>query len=55
MEIAQTHCEGRIVSVLEGGYDLQGLAGGVGIHLQTLMHGSAVMGDEVQDQEDEEQ
>jgi acetoin utilization deacetylase AcuC-like enzyme len=53
MEIAQTHCDGRIVSVLEGGYDLQGLAGGVGIHLQTLMHGSAIMGaGEEQDEED---
>ena len=53
MEIAQTHCEGRIVSVLEGGYDLQGLAGGVGIHLQTLMHGSSFMGDETEEDEDD--
>ena len=43
MEIADTHCNGKIVSVLEGGYDLQGLAGGVGVHLQALMHGSAIM------------
>ena len=42
MDIADTHCGGKIVSVLEGGYDLQGLAGGVGVHLQTLMHGRAL-------------
>jgi acetoin utilization deacetylase AcuC-like enzyme len=53
MEIAQTHCDGKIVSVLEGGYDLQGLAGGVGVHLQALMHGSAVMGDEEEEDENE--
>ena len=46
MEIAETHCEGRVVSILEGGYDLQGLAGGVGVHLQALMHGSAILGDD---------
>ena len=51
MEIADTHCNGRIVSILEGGYDLQGLAGGVGIHLQTLMHGSAIMGDDLDEEE----
>ena len=55
MEIADTHCEGRIVSVLEGGYDLQGLAGGVGIHLQTLMHGSAIMGEPEQDDDEDEE
>jgi acetoin utilization deacetylase AcuC-like enzyme len=54
MEIADTHCNGRIVSVLEGGYDLQGLAGGVGIHLQALMHGSAILGDIDEDDDDEE-
>ncbi len=51
MEIADTHCDGKIVSVLEGGYDLQGLAGGVGVHLQALMHGSAIM--DGQDEEEE--
>ncbi|MEO6609008.1 MAG: histone deacetylase family protein [Aestuariivirga sp.] len=54
MEIAETHCEGRVVSVLEGGYDLQGLAGGVGVHLQALMHGSAILGDEDEDQDEED-
>jgi len=45
MAIADTHCDGKIVSVLEGGYDLQGLAGSVGVHLQALMHGEAIMND----------
>ncbi len=41
MEVADQFCNGRIVSVLEGGYDLQGLAGSVGVHLHALMHGDA--------------
>jgi acetoin utilization deacetylase AcuC-like enzyme len=41
METAEIHCSGRIVSVLEGGYDLQGLAASVGIHVQALMRGNA--------------
>ena len=41
MEIAQTHANGRIVSVLEGGYDLRGLSASVGIHVQALMRGNA--------------
>ncbi|WP_395687051.1 histone deacetylase family protein [Aestuariivirga sp.] len=41
MEAAEIHCSGRIVSVLEGGYDLQGLAASVGIHVQALMRGNA--------------
>ncbi|MDE2445510.1 MAG: histone deacetylase family protein [Alphaproteobacteria bacterium] len=53
MEIAQTHCEGRVVSILEGGYDLQGLAGGVGAHLGALIHGSAIMGDEFEDEDEQ--
>jgi acetoin utilization deacetylase AcuC-like enzyme len=39
MEAADTFCAGRVVSVLEGGYDLQALAGCVGVHLHALMHG----------------
>ena len=39
MEIAATRCKGRIVSLLEGGYDLQGLAFSVGAHVQALMEG----------------
>jgi acetoin utilization deacetylase AcuC-like enzyme len=37
MELAERHCKGRIVSTLEGGYDLQGLAGGVASHVHKLM------------------
>ncbi len=40
MEAADKHAEGRVVSVLEGGYDLQGLAASVGVHVQALMHGT---------------
>lgn len=36
-EIAEKHCNGRIVSVLEGGYNLQALARSVEIHLRELM------------------
>jgi acetoin utilization deacetylase AcuC-like enzyme len=39
MEVADQYCAGRVVSVLEGGYDLQGLAGSVGVHVHALMHG----------------
>jgi acetoin utilization deacetylase AcuC-like enzyme len=35
-EIAQTCCRGRIVSVLEGGYELEGLAASVEVHLRAL-------------------
>ena len=35
-EIASTYCEGRIVSVLEGGYDLDALARSVEGHLNVL-------------------
>jgi acetoin utilization deacetylase AcuC-like enzyme len=37
MEIAEEHAKGRIVSVLEGGYDLEGLARSVAAHVETLM------------------
>jgi acetoin utilization deacetylase AcuC-like enzyme len=37
MEIANASANGRIVSVLEGGYDLQGLAGSVSAHVGALM------------------
>jgi acetoin utilization deacetylase AcuC-like enzyme len=52
MEMAEIHCESRVVSVLEGGYDLQGLAASVAVHIQTLMHGSAMF--ETEDEEDDE-
>ncbi|WP_137390032.1 histone deacetylase family protein [Rhodoligotrophos defluvii] len=37
LELADKHCEGRVVSLLEGGYDLRALASSVGCHVQTLM------------------
>lgn len=37
MEIAARHCGGRIVSLLEGGYDLEGLSSSVAAHVETLM------------------
>ena len=39
MQIADASASGRIVSVLEGGYDLQGLAGSVAAHVGALMGG----------------
>jgi acetoin utilization deacetylase AcuC-like enzyme len=39
MEIADASAKGRIVSMLEGGYDLQGLSRSVAAHVTTLMHG----------------
>lgn len=38
MEIADTSAQGRIVSVLEGGYDLQGLRDLVAVHVAALMN-----------------
>ena len=34
---AERHCGGRIVSVLEGGYDLHALAASVAVHVRALM------------------
>lgn len=34
---AETHAKGRIVSMLEGGYDLEALAKSVAVHVRTLM------------------
>ncbi len=36
-ESARKHCEGRIVSLLEGGYNLPALASSVELHVRTLM------------------
>jgi acetoin utilization deacetylase AcuC-like enzyme len=38
MRIAEKHCGGRLVSVLEGGYDLEALAASAAAHVRTLMH-----------------
>lgn len=39
MDVASECAEGRVVSLLEGGYDLEGLSRSVGAHVSTLMHG----------------
>src|SRR5882672_4156574 len=39
MDIADNSAQGRIVSVLEGGYDLQGLARSAAAHVTALMRG----------------
>ena len=39
MDIADRRCGGRVVSLLEGGYDLEGLARSVAAHVKTLMRG----------------
>ncbi len=39
MEIADKSAEGRVVSVLEGGYDLEGLSQSAAAHVTALMHG----------------
>lgn len=36
-DMAKRHCRGRIVSLLEGGYDLVALARSVAVHVKTLM------------------
>lgn len=36
-ELADRHCDGRIVSTLEGGYDLTALAASVAAHVRVLM------------------
>ena len=36
--IAEQCCKGRLVSILEGGYDLDGLAASVEAHIRILMH-----------------
>ena len=55
MEAAEIHCGGRVVSVLEGGYDLQGLAASVGIHVQALMRGNADFETDRIDEDDEDE
>ena len=35
--LANRHCGGRVVSVLEGGYDLDALADSVAAHVRVLM------------------
>jgi len=39
MDVTDRHCGNRIVSCLEGGYDLQGLASSAATHIHRLMRG----------------
>jgi acetoin utilization deacetylase AcuC-like enzyme len=39
MEMADRHCGGKLVSLLEGGYDLEGLAESASAHVRRLMAG----------------
>ena len=39
-DFADKHCKGRVVSTLEGGYDLQALAASVAAHVTVLMEQS---------------
>jgi acetoin utilization deacetylase AcuC-like enzyme len=38
LAVARTHCEGRVVSLLEGGYDLEALAASAAVHMRGLMN-----------------
>lgn len=38
MQVASTHCNGRLVSILEGGYNVDRLADCVELHLKTLLN-----------------
>jgi acetoin utilization deacetylase AcuC-like enzyme len=39
MDLADRRADGRVVSVLEGGYDLEGLSKSVAAHVTALMRG----------------
>jgi acetoin utilization deacetylase AcuC-like enzyme len=56
MEVAERRAGGRLVSVLEGGYDLRGRAASVGIHVQALMRGNGdlLAGTGIDDDDSEE-
>ena len=41
LQIADVHCQGRVVSCLEGGYNLEALGESVAVHLEGLLAGSA--------------
>ncbi len=40
MEIADQHADNRVISMMEGGYDIPALASSVGVHIQALMRGT---------------
>ena len=37
LALAKRHCDGKLVSVLEGGYDLDALADSVSLHVERLL------------------
>jgi acetoin utilization deacetylase AcuC-like enzyme len=37
LAVAEAHCPGRVVSLLEGGYDLEALAASVAAQMHVLM------------------
>jgi acetoin utilization deacetylase AcuC-like enzyme len=39
MQIASRHCGGRVVSILEGGYNLAALSASTALHVRTLLQG----------------
>ncbi len=41
VDVAHKQCHGRLVSMLEGGYDLRALARSVALHVKVLMDGAA--------------
>ena len=43
VECAERHCDGRVFSLLEGGYDLEGLAASVDEHVRALSGGQAIL------------
>ena len=53
MDLADKHAEGRVVSVLEGGYDIRALAASVAVHVQALIRGSGEVAP-VHDEDDED-
>ena len=38
VESAERHCAGRVLSLLEGGYDMEGLAASVATHVAAMNH-----------------
>ena len=44
LELGGEHAEGRVVSVLEGGYDQAGLASAVAAHLETMLEAAEAAG-----------
>ena len=38
VSVAETHAEGRIISTLEGGYDLQALGNSAAAHVAALIN-----------------